>query len=85
MLTTISDLLSYFVGYEIDQLLQHCACSESATTLLDLISIVPEMHLISLQILTADCGAARFILLAVAFLGLKFQKWHFQLLFSLVI
>jgi hypothetical protein len=85
MLTIISDLLCYLVGYETDLLLQYCACSESATTLLDLISGVPEMHFLYLQIVTADCGAVGMKTLVVAFLGPEFQKWHFQLLLSLVI
>jgi hypothetical protein len=57
---------------------------ESATAILNLITGVPEIYVHSAEIVTADYGVVGIRLLTVAFLDLKFPKWHCPLLFSLL-
>jgi hypothetical protein len=59
--------------------------AESATAISNLITGVPEIYVRFVEMLTADCRVVSIRLLLVAFLALKFLKWHCPLLFSLVI
>jgi hypothetical protein len=57
---------------------------ESATMILNLITIVPKIDVLSVEIVTADCRVVGIRLLLVAFLDLNFLKWHCPRLFSLI-
>jgi hypothetical protein len=58
---------------------------ESEIAISNLITSVAEIYIRAVEILTADCRVVSIRLLLVAFLAIKFLKWHCQLLFSLVI